>query len=238
MRSFDFVIALIGTLILSPLYLIIALFIKLDSGGPVSYSQERVGLKGKMFRLYKFRSMVVNADSSGTSVTASRDPRITKVGRFLRKAKLDELPQLWNVLKGDMALVGPRPDVPEIICNYTSEMKRVLNVRPGITGTAALYLINEEELLSLADDPDRAYREIIIPAKIKLSMEHINNNSLRFNLLILIKTAWALTGGKILPVKINPVVRNIKERILYENESQKSYHDYKKFGADYSADIN
>ena len=138
-------------MILSPWFVIIVIMVKLGSPGTIIYSQERVGLNGRRFRLYKFRSMIVNADKVGTSVTTGNDTRITKIGRFLRKIKLDELPQLWNVLKGDMSFVGPRPDVPEIVNKYSPEMRRILNVRPGITSNATLYLRNEEDLLSLAD---------------------------------------------------------------------------------------
>jgi lipopolysaccharide/colanic/teichoic acid biosynthesis glycosyltransferase len=230
MRFFDFIVALIGLLIFSPLFLVIAILIKLSSSGSIIYSQERVGLNGKLFRLYKFRSMVANADKIGTSVTSDEDPRITKIGRFLRKTKLDELPQLWNVLKGDMSLVGPRPDVPEVVNTYSPEMRRILEVRPGITGTAALYLINEEELLALAHDPDRAYEEIFIPAKIKLSMEHVTRKSIWFNLSIIIKTMWALTGGKIFPLKEHPVVEEIKRQIINLN-GRVPIHQHKMEGA-------
>ncbi len=213
MRVFDFVVSLIGIVILSPVFLCTALLIKLTSAGSVIYSQKRVGHNGRLFNLYKFRSMVVNADRIGTSVTTGHDPRITKVGRILRKTKLDELPQLWNVLKGDMSFVGPRPDVQEIINNYTAEMKRILEVRPGITSNASLHLRNEEELLSLAKEPDKAYEEIFVPAKIKLAMEHVHRNSFPFDLGILLQTVWILTVGRVLPVKEHPVVKEIKRKI-------------------------
>lgn len=220
MRFFDFLVALAGILLLFPLFLIIAILIKLSSPGPVIYSQRRIGLDGKVFSLYKFRSMIKNADQVGTSVTAKNDPRITPIGKILRKTKVDELPQLFNVLKGDMSFVGPRPDVPEIINTYTSEMRRILNVRPGITGNATLYLRNEENLLSLAKDPDKAYEEIFVPAKVKLSLEHVNRKSFWFDFSILMKTIWTLTGGKILPIKEHPVVREINEQIHRQNEGR------------------
>ena len=213
MRFFDFIIAFIGIMILSPWFVIIVIMVKLGSPGTIIYSQERVGLNGRRFRLYKFRSMIVNADKVGTSVTTGNDTRITKIGRFLRKIKLDELPQLWNVLKGDMSFVGPRPDVPEIVNKYSPEMRRILNVRPGITSNATLYLRNEEDLLSFAKDHDKAYEEIFVPAKVKLAMEHVNRRSFFFDFFVLLQTVWALTGGRILPGKEHPIINGIKQSI-------------------------
>jgi lipopolysaccharide/colanic/teichoic acid biosynthesis glycosyltransferase len=201
MRVFDFIMALMGMLIISPLFTITIFLIKLSSPGPIIYSQKRVGRNGRLFRLYKFRSMVDNADQFGTSATAGIDPRITKVGRLLRKTKLDELPQLWNVLKGDMSFVGPRPDIPEIVNNYNNKMKKILEVRPGITSNVTLHLQNEEDLLSLANDPDKAYEEIFVPAKVKLAMEHVDRKSFLFDFGILLLTVWSLTGGRIYPIK-------------------------------------
>lgn len=174
MRVFDFIVSLVGIVILSPLFTIAVVLIKCTSPGPVIYAQKRVGRNGRLFRLYKFRSMLVNADRIGTSVTTGNDTRITKTGRILRKTKLDELPQLWNVLKGDMSFVGPRPDVPEVVNKYSPEMRHILSIHPGITSNATLYLRHEEELLAMANDPDRAYGEILVPAKVKLAMEHAN----------------------------------------------------------------
>lgn len=206
-------VSLIGMVILSPVFLCAALLIKCTSPGPIIYSQKRVGRKGRLFSLYKFRSMVVNADRIGTSVTTGHDTRITKVGRILRRTKLDELPQLWNVLKGDMSFVGPRPDVPEIVNNYSGAMKRILEVRPGITSSASLHLRNEEDLLSLAKEPDKAYEEIFVPAKVRLAMEHVQRKSFLFDFRILFQTVWALTGGRIWPSKEHPVVKEIKQAI-------------------------
>lgn len=217
MRIFDFFLALIGIVVLSPLFIITTFVVKLSSPGPALYSQERVGLNGRLFRLFKFRTMVDNAEQMGTSVTTGKDPRITKIGRILRKTKLDELPQLWNVLKGDMSFVGPRPDVPEIVNNYSSEMRRILEVRPGITSKATLHLRNEEDLLSLAKDPDKAYEEIFIPAKVKLAMEHVDKKSVIFDLGVLFQTVWALTGGKVWSIKEHPIVHEIRDK-LEKNE--------------------
>ncbi len=218
MRLFDFVISLVGILILSPLFIISLLLIKLNSPGPILFVQDRVGRNCCKFRLYKFRSMVHNADSMGTSVTSGNDPRVTRIGRVLRKTKLDELPQLWNVLRGDMSFVGPRPDVPEIVNNYTGEMKRILNIRPGITSNATLHLRNEEDLLSLAKDHDKAYVEIFVPAKVRLAMEHVDRKSFLFDLGILLKTVWALTVGKVWPIKEHKIINEIKENIKRLNK--------------------
>ncbi len=213
MRLFGFIMSLVGVLILSPLFVISSLLIRLNSPGPILFTQDRVGQNNSIFRLYKFRSMVTNADRMGTSVTTGSDSRITKIGRVLRKTKLDELPQLWNVLKGDMSFVGPRPDVPEIVNNYTSEMKRILAIRPGITSNATLHLRNEEDLLSLAKDHDKAYEEIFVPAKVKLAMEHVDRKSFLFDFSILLKTVWALTLGKIWPIKEHQIIIEIKRDI-------------------------
>lgn len=213
MRVFDFLVSLTGMVMLSPLFIVTALLIKLTSPGPILYSQKRVGRNGRLFSLYKFRSMVVNADRIGTSVTTGKDPRITKIGRILRKTKLDELPQLWNVLKGDMGFVGPRPDVPEIVNNYTCAMKKILEVRPGITSNASLHLRNEEDLLSLAEEHDKAYEEIFVPAKVKLAMEHVHRKSFLFDFGILLQTVWVLTAGRIWPTKEHPVVKEIQQAI-------------------------
>ncbi len=218
MRLFDFIVSVIGICILSPLFIISVLLIRLTSPGPIFYIQDRVGKCCRIFRFYKFRSMVINADSMGTSVTSGNDPRITRIGKVLRKTKLDELPQLWNVLKGDMSFVGPRPDVPEIVNNYTDEMKMILDVRPGITSNASLYLKNEEDLLSLAIDHDSAYEEIFVPAKVKLALEHVNRNSFIFDFVILLKTVWYLTVGKVYPTKENKIIIEIKKNIEMSNK--------------------
>lgn len=178
MRTLDFIISLIGILLLSPFFIIMIVLVKISSHGPIIYSQERVGYIGRIFHLYKFRSMVNNAEQIGSSVTTGKDPRITKIGKLLRKTKLDELPQLWNVVKGDMSFVGPRPDVPEIVDNYNGEMRKILRVRPGITSNATLHLRNEEDLLSLAKDPDKANEKIFISAKVTLALEHVERKSL------------------------------------------------------------
>lgn len=221
MRAFDIILTLIGIIILSPVFIIAVLLVKISSPGPIIFSQKRVGRYGRLFNLYKFRSMVVNADKLGTSVTTGNDPRITRIGKIMRKTKLDELPQLWNVLKGDMGFVGPRPDVPEIVNNYNREMRRILEVRPGITSNATLHFRNEEDLLVLAKNPDRAYTEIFVPAKVALAMEHVEKKSFLFDFEILLKTVWALTCGKIWPIKEHPIVINLRDQIVKLNKIEK-----------------
>ena len=218
MRILDVIFALAGLLFSFPIILVLSLLVKSSSPGPVIYSQKRVGLHGTLFNIYKFRSMVTNADTIGTSITAGNDPRVTKIGSFLRKTKLDELPQLWNVLKGDMSFVGPRPDVPEIVNNYSPDMKKILDIRPGITSIATLYLRNEEDLLSLADNPDKAYMDIFIPAKVKLAMKHVEKKSILFDFKILAKTIFTLMGSREWAINEHSIVKEIKEQIRRQNK--------------------
>ena len=174
-RLFDIVFSGIGLIVLSPLFLIIYLLIRMESKGGGFYTQERIGLNGKPFWLYKFRSMRKDADKSGLITVGGRDPRITRMGYFIRKYKIDELPQLWNVFIGDMCLVGPRPEVRKYTDLYTSEQRRVLSVRPGITDWASIEYVDENEILGKAEDPDRAYIEQIMPDKIRYNMRWIDH---------------------------------------------------------------
>lgn len=175
-RFFDFIFSLIGLAILSPVLLLVALVIWIDDPkGKPFYVQKRVGKAGKEFSLYKFRSMRIGADKLGLITVGGRDPRITRVGYRLRKYKIDELPQLVNVLLGDMSLVGPRPEVRKYVDMYTTEQRSILSVRPGITDYASIYYIDENEILDKAEDPDKAYIEIIIPEKIKYNKIFINH---------------------------------------------------------------
>ena len=176
-RFLDIIASICGLIILSPLFIILGIWIKLDSKGPVFYKQIRVGQYGKDFALYKFRSMRVGADKKGLITVGGKDNRITKVGYFIRKYKLDEFPQLLNVLKGDMSLVGPRPEVRKYVDLYTDEQKKVLSVRPGITDYASIEYVDENEILGNAEDPDKTYIEVIMPDKIKYNMKYINNRS-------------------------------------------------------------
>ena len=166
-RLLDIVCAAIGLVALAPIFMLIALWIKSDSPGPVFFRQMRVGQDGKMFQIYKFRTMVVQAENLGGKITSASDPRITPSGAVLRHYKLDELPQLINVLKGEMSLVGPRPEVPEFVAYYPEELrKRILSVRPGITDPASIEFRNESDLLSGSQDPQRVYLQKILPLKI------------------------------------------------------------------------
>lgn len=172
-RFFDILFSFLGLIALSPLFIVLYVLIRLESKGGGFYSQERVGRNGVPFRLYKFRSMRVGSDRKGLITVGERDNRITRTGLFIRKYKLDELPQLWNVLKGDMSLVGPRPEVEKYTRLYTPEQRRVLSVRPGVTDWASIEYVDENRILGAAADPDRAYVEEIMPAKITLNMRYI-----------------------------------------------------------------
>ncbi|MBQ9603342.1 MAG: sugar transferase [Paludibacteraceae bacterium] len=177
-RLCDIVFSFFGLLFLSPLFLIVALWIVLDDPGPVFYRQQRVGRHNKDFGLLKFRSMRIGADKMSLITIGDRDPRVTRAGYYIRKFKLDELPQLWNVLIGDMSLVGPRPEVRRYVDLYTEKQRQVLSVRPGITDYASIEYIDENKLLAQAADPDKTYIEEIMPAKIELNRRYINNPTL------------------------------------------------------------
>jgi lipopolysaccharide/colanic/teichoic acid biosynthesis glycosyltransferase len=191
-RAFDFFFAVLGLLILSPVLLAIAVAIKLDSTGSVFYKGTRVGLNGKLFEMYKFRTMVVNADKLGGSSTPDDDPRITRVGRFLRRYKLDELPQLINVFCGEMSFVGPRPQVKWAVDLYTPEERQILTVRPGITDYASVRFPNEGEILKGSIDPDKDYMEKIHPEKMRLSLEYLHKRSMKVDVGIIFQTIAAI----------------------------------------------
>lgn len=176
-RFLDIFFSFCGLLLLLPVFLILYLFIRIESKGPGFYSQIRVGKGGKDFRLYKFRSMRIGADKKGLITVGGRDSRITRVGYFIRKYKLDELPQLWNVLLGDMSLVGPRPEVRKYVDMYTEDQWKVLSVRPGITDYASIEYVDENEILGKAIDPDKVYVEQIMPDKIRYNMKYIQSCS-------------------------------------------------------------
>lgn len=199
-RIIDVAFSLLGLGILSPLFLLIALLIKREDNGPVFYRGVRVGRFGKPFRIYKFRTMVVNADKIGGSCTPDDDPRITRIGRFLRKYKLDELPQLINVLKGEMSLVGPRPEVPFYVNMFTEEERKILEVKPGITDLASLWDIDEGAILKGSADPEKTYMEKIRPEKIRLQLEYVENRSLLQDLKIILKTINKLLLGRYLGI--------------------------------------
>lgn len=176
-RLFDFVVSCLGLLVLSPLFLILAIWIKCDSRGPVFYRQIRVGRYNREFELLKLRSMVVGADKKGLITIGGRDARITRSGYYIRKYKLDELPQLFNVLKGDMSLVGPRPEVRKYVDLYSPEQLHVLDVRPGITDPASIRYRNENELLERADDPDKYYTDVVMQDKLRINLLYVAEHS-------------------------------------------------------------
>ena len=195
-RLFDSVMATIGLVLLLPLLAVIALAVKLDSAGPVLFSQVRVGQRGDLFTLRKFRSMYAT-DVKGPGVTASDDPRVTRVGRVLRRFKLDELPQLFNVLLGDMSLVGPRPEVPEFMAYYPVESReKILSVRPGITDFAAIEFRDEESMLEGVQDKHEFYIREILPKKIELYERYVANQSLILDIQLIMRTITALLGRR------------------------------------------
>ncbi len=191
-RIFDILVSGIGLLCLSPLLLIVAIWIKLDSPGPVFYRQVRVGQYNKDFRIFKFRSMRIGSDKGSLVTIGGRDPRITRSGYFIRKFKIDELPQLINVLVGDMSLVGPRPEVRHYVNYWTPEQMHVLDVRPGITDPASIKYRNENELLAQAEDPEKYYIEVIMQEKIKLYLEYAEKSSFWYDIKLIFQTFWVI----------------------------------------------
>lgn len=192
-RIFDLMLVVPGLVVLTPVLLLTALCIKLDSPGQVFFRQERIGRFGVVFRIYKFRTMASDAEKRGARVTVGGDPRITRIGHVLRKYKLDELPQLLNVFKGEMSLVGPRPEVAEYVAYYSDSEKNIVHsVLPGITDPASIRFRNENKLLSMTDDPEREYIENILPRKIELYKHYVNEQTLWSDLKIILKTLGAV----------------------------------------------
>jgi len=187
-RILDIVVSLIGLIFLLPLLVLVAILIKLDSPGPVFFRQERVGRGFRPFLIYKFRTMAEDSPARGPSITFGRDPRITRVGWFLRKSKIDELPQLFNVFKGDMTFVGPRPEVPRYVELFKHDYEEILTIRPGITDLASLKYRNEAALLGNADNPEQEYLTRVLPDKISLGKEYIKRSSITFDLKLISKT--------------------------------------------------
>jgi lipopolysaccharide/colanic/teichoic acid biosynthesis glycosyltransferase len=190
-RLFDFSLALIGLIILSPLFFITILIIKLTSQGAIFHRGKRVGLNSKLFTLYKFRTMIANAANIGPGITTKNDQRITMVGNILRRTKIDELPQLINVLKGDMSLVGPRPEDPRYVSQYTPEQRQVLSVRPGITSPASLAYRNEERLLT-GTDWEKTYITKILPEKIKIDLAYLSKQTFLSDICLIIQTILSM----------------------------------------------
>ncbi len=192
-RAFDLIVSLLVILIALPLWALVALAIKLDSPGPVFYRGLRVGKGGKIFRIYKFRTMVVDAPRLGPGITRGNDPRITRVGRWLRRFKIDEMPQLINVLKGEMSIVGPRPEDPRYVAHYTPEQRRVLTVRPGMASPAFIKYRHEEEILAAAGERwEEVYITQVLPDKLRMDLEYIDSQSFLGDLIILIQAALSL----------------------------------------------
>ena len=195
-RTFDMIASGLGLIVLSPLFLILAIWIKLDSKGPVFYRQVRVGRHNKGFRIFKFRSMRVGSDKGSLVTIGGRDPRVTRSGYWIRKFKLDELPQLINVFIGDMSLVGPRPEVRHYVDYWTPEQMHVLDVRPGITDPASIKFRNENELMEKTEDPEKYYIEVIMQEKLKLYLEYVGNHSFLGDIGLIFKTFWVIVSER------------------------------------------
>lgn len=193
-RLFDIVASGLGLIVLSPLFLILAIWIKLDSKGPVFYRQVRVGKDNKDFRIFKFRSMRVGSDKGSLVTIGGRDPRVTRSGYWIRKFKLDELPQLINVFVGDMSIVGPRPEVRHYVDFWTPEQMHVLDVRPGITDPASIMFRNENELMEKAENPEKYYIEVIMQEKIGQYLEYVEHHTFIKDIGLIFKTLWAIVS--------------------------------------------
>lgn len=190
--ALDLLVSILGLIVLTPFFIAIAFLIKLDSQGTVFYKQERVGKNGKLFKLFKFRTMGIGADKATAITVGERDPRITKIGFYLRKYKLDELPQLINVLVGDMSLVGPRPELKKFVDLYNNEQQKIITVRPGITDYASIAFRNENKLLAGKADPIQFYITEIMPVKLKLNLEYIRDQSFWLDVRIIFKTIFSI----------------------------------------------
>jgi lipopolysaccharide/colanic/teichoic acid biosynthesis glycosyltransferase len=191
-RFFDILFSFMGLIILSPLFIIVSIWIKVDSKGPILYKQQRVGKNNIDFYLLKFRSMRVGSDKRGLLTVGGRDPRITKFGFFIRRFKIDELPQIINVLKGEMSIVGPRPEVRKFVNYYNKEQLRILTIRPGISDLASIKYANENEILERYDNPEKAYIEIIMPDKVSLNLIYINNYNLKSYFKVILNTCLVI----------------------------------------------
>jgi lipopolysaccharide/colanic/teichoic acid biosynthesis glycosyltransferase len=192
-RIFDLSVSVILLVLFAPFYLLIVLLIKLDSSGPVHYKALRVGKNGRLFKLFKFRTMKVNSSNSGPAITQKSDPRITRVGKVLREIKVDEIPQLWNVIRGDMSLVGPRPEDPRYVEKYDEEQRKVLLVKPGLSSPASIEYRHEEKLLSTqAENLEDYYIRQVMPKKLKIDLDYVENQSLIRDVAICFKTAYTI----------------------------------------------
>lgn len=193
--AFDRIFGVIGFVLLSPFLAVIALLVRLTSPGPVLFLQERVGKNGKPFRIMKFRTMVEGAEEMGLKITVGNDARVTRVGETLRKFKLDELPQILNIVKGEMSFVGPRPEVPKYVAHYTQEQKKVLSIKPGVTDLASIKYRKESELLGQSMDPEKTYLEEIMPEKLRINLDYVERASLAYDLRLLWMTVREVFFG-------------------------------------------
>lgn len=194
-RLFDIVVAASALLLLSPFFLLLSCIIKLDSAGPIFYKARRIGCSGRLFHMYKFRTMATNADKVGPAVTYKDDPRITRVGRWMRRFRIDELPQLVNILKGDMSMVGPRPEAPEYVQLELPIWQKVLTVRPGMCGLTQLsFAIDEAEALGNSESADQDYMTQILPAKLQIDLRYVARQSFFYDIKLIIKTFLLLVG--------------------------------------------
>jgi lipopolysaccharide/colanic/teichoic acid biosynthesis glycosyltransferase len=209
-RFLDFLFSFIGLILLSPFLLLIALFVNLSSKGPVFYKQSRIGLNGIEFNVFKFRSMRINADKLGLITIGGRDPRLTSIGYILRKFKLDELPQLFNVLKGEMSFVGPRPEVKKYVDLYTQEQRKVLSIRPGITDWASIYYRAENEILGKSIDPEKDYIEKVMPDKLKYNLIYIDNYGPIQYFKIIFNTIWHILVPNHKKIFKNIVIKSLE----------------------------
>jgi lipopolysaccharide/colanic/teichoic acid biosynthesis glycosyltransferase len=195
-RAFDIIVSLAALVVLLPVFLAAAVAIKLDSPGPIFFKQRRVGRGFRPFLICKFRTMIQDAPGRGMPITVGKDPRITRVGHFLRRTKLDELPQLINVVRGEMALVGPRPEVPQYVELFRKDYEEILRIRPGITDLASLKFSDESAILAQFDNPEEEYRRSVLPEKIQLAKEYMSHSSVFFDIALIFKTMWSLSELK------------------------------------------
>ena len=216
------VFSVIGLIVFSPVLIITSILIGISSKGSIFYRQLRVGKDRRDFWLIKFRSMYAHSDETGSLITSKDDDRITPIGRMIRRSKIDELPELWNVLVGDMSFVGPRPEVPTIVVDYLPEWEDIFKVRPGITDLATLQFRDEETIIQSAKDRQRMYQEVILPSKIILSLKYIEQQSLWFDTKILFQTVWGITLGRVWVKPADEMVITVKRRIVELNGSRKS----------------
>lgn len=206
-RAFDLFWSILGLALLSPLLALVALAVKLEDGGPVFFRQVRIGRGGHPFRIWKFRTMVVDAERQGRAITVGRDPRITRTGGYLRRTKLDEIPQLLNVLAGEMSLVGPRPEVPRYVELYSDPQRAILALRPGITDLASIKYRNESDLLAQAENPDETYVQVLLPDKIRINLAYASRAGLWSDFLVILATLGLFPSARIQGEQVSPSSR-------------------------------